>query len=159
MILTKQLIHAALNWGSPNRHQCKILGIAYPLPGGWLRDLVGANMTDETYARLVALKKPLKKPVDNVPQGIVRDDQHNFGRPRLEQSGVGTLVITRRFLAGESVSILAEDYGTPMSEIEKAIRFEIRLKRRSKDEPKLTTDTGAEEFANAMFEENGRDLA
>lgn len=64
MTLTHKDLHTALNCGSPNRHQCKLLGISYPLPGGWLRKLIGTEMTEAEYAGLVALKKtrPVREP-------------------------------------------------------------------------------------------------
>lgn len=57
MKLTKQNIHAALNWGSPNGKQCKILGVTYPLPHGWLSALIGSEIPDADYERLCSLRR------------------------------------------------------------------------------------------------------
>lgn len=57
MILTHELIHSAFNAGSPNRHQCKMLGIKYPLPGGWLKALAGKEVTQEWFDELSSLRR------------------------------------------------------------------------------------------------------
>jgi uncharacterized protein (DUF433 family) len=172
MQLTKKNIHAALNWGSPNSKQMEILGLKSPLPHGWLKDLIGKEMSDADYEKLCALRKKGRGWQDK-PDGIACSATHNFGRPRLEKSGVGTLAITDRFMAGESISDLAEDYGVPMSEIEKSLRFELRLKGSTNsarlgvaDLPHQSLDAieqldgpSPETFANELFEKNGRNLA
>lgn len=66
MILTRRLLHAAMNNGSPNRHQRQMLGVPYPLPAGWLSGLVGKEMSDEDYQRLCDHRRILKN--KNVPQ-------------------------------------------------------------------------------------------
>lgn len=63
MILTHQNIHALFNCGCPNSPQMTILGVTYPLPAGWIQRLIGKTVTDETYAKLMALKGPRPKGV------------------------------------------------------------------------------------------------
>lgn len=60
MKLTHEQIHSAFNAGSPNRHQCKMLGIKYPLPGGWLKGLIGKEVTPEWFDELSALRRKRK---------------------------------------------------------------------------------------------------
>ncbi len=60
------------------------------------------------------------------PRHIVADPRHRFGRPFLSSSGVPTEVVYSRFMAGELISELAEDYETTEQEIDEAIRFQSR---------------------------------
>lgn len=63
--------------------------------------------------------------VDSSPKPIVIDPRIQFGRPCIAGTGVPTSAIVERFKAGDSVKLLAEDYGRNTSEIEAAIRYEI----------------------------------
>lgn len=56
---------------------------------------------------------------------VHRDDRMRFGRPYTEPSYISTNVFRDRFMAGESLSELVEDYGCEMEEIETALRFEL----------------------------------
>jgi uncharacterized protein (DUF433 family) len=55
---------------------------------------------------------------------IAIDPAVSFGRPVLTGTGIRTLVILDRFIAGDTPEELAEDYGRPRAEIEEAIRWE-----------------------------------
>lgn len=61
------------------------------------------------------------------PKTIVIDPQVSFGRPVLAGTGIPTAVIAERYIAGESVDDLADDYGRRRLEIEEAIRCELSL--------------------------------
>ncbi|HXH83663.1 MAG TPA: DUF433 domain-containing protein [Candidatus Tectomicrobia bacterium] len=58
------------------------------------------------------------------PRLIVIDPRVSFGRPVIEGSGVPTLAIYERYLAGDSPEHLAADYGRDLAEIHEAIRCE-----------------------------------
>jgi uncharacterized protein (DUF433 family) len=51
----------------------------------------------------------------------------NFGKLSLVRSGIGADAIRDRFIAGEKIVDLAEDYGAESDEIEEAIRWHERL--------------------------------
>ena len=61
------------------------------------------------------------------PRVVVIDPRVSFGRPVLVGTGIVTAVIAERYKAGESVDDLAEDYGRDRSDVEEAIRCELRL--------------------------------
>lgn len=81
---------------------------------------------DET--GLAARLFPLRRMSDaaHAPKSVVIDPCIAFGKPVLTGTGVPTAVIFQRFDAGESIAELAEDYGFPPSQIEEAIRYELR---------------------------------
>ncbi len=58
--------------------------------------------------------------------GIVVDPLVNFGRPVVATLGVRTDTFVDRFVAGVNLEDLAEEYGTSLSAIEEAVRFENR---------------------------------
>ncbi len=145
MILTRQNIHAALNWGSPNAKQCELLGLTVPLPSGWLSKLVGSEMGEEQYARLIALKKPLKP--RNVPQQAQVDGDKQGQIDWLK----GRLAWAVQFIE----ALEPEGNG----------RFALNFDKapwHSADEwlvdAKKLLDA-PERFANELFEQSGRDLA
>ena len=55
---------------------------------------------------------------------MVVDPQRSFGRPVVIGAYVRTGVIKDRFLAGDSMAEMADDYRVSVAEIEEAIRFE-----------------------------------
>lgn len=61
----------------------------------------------------------------NEPKSIVLDPTLAFGRPVLAGTGIATVVVAERFKAGESIQVLAKDYGRDYHEIEEAIRWEL----------------------------------
>jgi uncharacterized protein (DUF433 family) len=59
------------------------------------------------------------------PPGIVAiDPQMQFGRPCIVGTRITTEIIMERYLAGESVQDLADDYDCSVEAVEEAIRFE-----------------------------------
>lgn len=48
----------------------------------------------------------------------------SFGRPVITGTRIPTSIVAERFIAGESIDELADDYGREKSEIEEAIRYE-----------------------------------
>lgn len=58
---------------------------------------------------------------------IALDPTLSFGRPCVASLGVSADAIANRFLAGEGVQELAEDYGATVDKIEEAIRWHDRL--------------------------------
>jgi uncharacterized protein (DUF433 family) len=61
------------------------------------------------------------------PRLIVVDPQFNFGRPCLASRAIATSMIARRYKAGETVAVLADDYSCKREEIDEAIRAELEL--------------------------------
>jgi len=57
---------------------------------------------------------------------IVIDPEIAYGRPTISGRGVPTDVIADRYLAGEPIETLAQDYGAASSAIEEALRCELR---------------------------------
>lgn len=60
------------------------------------------------------------------PRVVVIDPRMSFGRPVIAGTGISTTVIAERYVAGESMVELAKDYGRELSEIEEAVRCELR---------------------------------
>jgi uncharacterized protein (DUF433 family) len=58
------------------------------------------------------------------PHSVVIDPRIQFGRPCLAGTGIPTAIIAERYLAGDSMKLLAQDYQRQIHEIEEAIRFE-----------------------------------
>ncbi len=54
---------------------------------------------------------------------VTIDPRVSFGRPTLAESGVRTAIIVQRFRGGDSLQVLAHDYGRSIGEIEEAVRF------------------------------------
>lgn len=57
-------------------------------------------------------------------RSVVIDPYISFGNPVIAGTGIPTTVIASRFLAGDSVTDIATDYGRETFEIEEAIRYE-----------------------------------
>jgi uncharacterized protein (DUF433 family) len=58
---------------------------------------------------------------------ILVDPRVGFGQPLIYPSGVRTETVVDRFLAGERMGAIAEEYGLTRELIEEALRFENRL--------------------------------
>ncbi len=57
MTITHETAHALFNMGSPNSAQLHLLGLPpYPLQKGWMKDLVGREVPDDLYQKVLALK-------------------------------------------------------------------------------------------------------
>ena len=54
------------------------------------------------------------------------DPRLSFGRPVLVGTGIPTAVIAERYKAGETIAELAEDYHRTSTEIEEALRCELK---------------------------------
>jgi uncharacterized protein (DUF433 family) len=67
-----------------------------------------------------------EKPRTEEPRLIVIDARISFGRPVLHGTGIAVEILAERNRAGDSIDALAEDYGRPRDEIERAIRWELR---------------------------------
>ncbi len=64
MRLTEELIRAGMTGGLGVSHaQARILGIPVPLQKGWLRGLIGTEVTEDTYQAFVEAKKTAVPPV------------------------------------------------------------------------------------------------
>lgn len=61
------------------------------------------------------------------PKAVAIDPRISFGRPILLNAGVMTAVISDRFMAGDSVAEMAQDYDVAEAEIDEALRFTQRL--------------------------------
>ena len=61
-------------------------------------------------------------------QAIVIDPAVSFGRPSLSNTGIPTAILAERYKAGDSIAMLAEDYGAQREAVEEAIRCELELK-------------------------------
>ena len=57
---------------------------------------------------------------------IVIDPRLSAGRPVIAGTGLATELIAERYKAGESITVLARDYGRENSEIEEAVRCELK---------------------------------
>ena len=64
-----------------------------------------------------------KRPEQHV--AVVIDPRISFGYPVLDGTGISTAVLAQRYLAGDSIDDLADDYGSPKNAIEEAIRREV----------------------------------
>jgi len=61
---------------------------------------------------------------DNAPRFVAIDPRLAFGRPVIAGSRVPTREVGERFWAGDSITVLAEEYGRSATEIEEAVRWE-----------------------------------
>ncbi|WP_437483271.1 DUF433 domain-containing protein [Sorangium sp. So ce1014] len=64
--------------------------------------------------------------IGSQPKTIVVDPRRGFGQPVLAGTGIEARIVTERYRAGESVRLLAKDYGVEIEKIEDAIRCEMR---------------------------------
>lgn len=60
----------------------------------------------------------------NEPKFVEIDSRKAYGKPVLEGTGIPTAILAERFYAGDSMKVLANDYGKPIEQIEEAIRYE-----------------------------------
>jgi uncharacterized protein (DUF433 family) len=61
------------------------------------------------------------------PHIISIDPKIRFGKPCISGTRIPTAIIVERHQAGDSINLLAEDYGRKAEEIEEAIRYEGRI--------------------------------
>lgn len=57
--------------------------------------------------------------------GVTVDPEVSFGRPTIKGTGIACAVIASRFLAGDNMSDLADDYRLTFGEIEAALRWHL----------------------------------
>ena len=61
------------------------------------------------------------------PRNVVINPYVSFGKPVITGTGLPTRVVAERFKAGDSISLIARDYGRKEEEIDDAIRYELRI--------------------------------
>ncbi len=60
------------------------------------------------------------------PKTIVVDPRRGFGQPSIAGTGIEARIVASRYRAGESILLLAKDYGVAQEQVEDAIRCETR---------------------------------
>lgn len=60
------------------------------------------------------------------PKVVSMDSSISAGRPVLSGTGIVTKVVAERYLSGETVEALANDYGRDSKDIDEVLRFELR---------------------------------
>lgn len=63
---------------------------------------------------------------DDDPRSVMLDARINFGAPVVANTGISTRIIRARFLAGDAIPALAEEYRCDQGTLENVIRWEIR---------------------------------
>jgi uncharacterized protein (DUF433 family) len=66
-----------------------------------------------------------RKRVETSPKLVAIDPRICFGKPCISGTRIPTAIIAERLEAGDSVALLAEDYGRRPEEIEEAVRYEL----------------------------------
>jgi uncharacterized protein (DUF433 family) len=61
------------------------------------------------------------------PRIISIDPKLRFGKPCIAGTRIPTAIISERHQAGDSIDLLAKDYGRNAEEIEEVIRYEGRI--------------------------------
>ncbi len=74
--------------------------------------------------RAVRLYPFLRASGHRANKSVVIDPYVSFGNPVITGTGIPTSIIASRFIAGDSVTDIASDYGRQTFEIEEAIRYE-----------------------------------
>jgi uncharacterized protein (DUF433 family) len=69
-----------------------------------------------------------RKPFQESPKAVLIDPSISFGRPSLDRVFVPTAEIAGRYKAGDSIELLADDYGCSKSEIEEGLRCELEYR-------------------------------
>lgn len=54
---------------------------------------------------------------------VVTDPDRSFGQPILDRTGVRVSVVVGMFLAGESIAVVAEEFGLTVEEVEVCLRY------------------------------------
>lgn len=99
-------------------------GGQHVLPGVMDRYLTRIERDAESIARRFF---PFTRPPnhEHQPKIISIDPMVAFGRPTIHGSGVATEVIATRFVAGDSLTTLHDDFGIDLSSLEEALRWEL----------------------------------
>lgn len=61
-------------------------------------------------------------------EGIVSHPQISSGMPTVARGRIRTDVLRGRFVAGETIGELAEDYHLTILEVQDALRYELRIR-------------------------------
>lgn len=88
------------------------------------RNAAGVPMRLYPFTRKMTDDAPAS--VHLAPTSVVIDPRVQFGRPCLRGTGIPTAVIHERWLAGEDMESIAEDYGRELADVQEALRFEDR---------------------------------
>jgi uncharacterized protein (DUF433 family) len=67
-----------------------------------------------------------RRKIEESPRLVAIDPTIQFGKPCISGTRVPTAIIAERHEAGDSIALLAEDYGRSQEEIEEALRYESR---------------------------------
>ena len=63
--------------------------------------------------------------IEEAPRLVVMNPRVQFGRPCIAGTGIPTSVIAERYIAGDSIHELAQDYGQEGAAIEESLRYEF----------------------------------
>lgn len=96
-----------------------------------IRDVIGPHLERIDWDKAGSLLRlwPMTRSGESLspqPKVVTIDPRVSFGRPVLAETGVRTGIIVQRFRGGDSLQVLARDYGRTIGEIEDAVRFETR---------------------------------
>jgi uncharacterized protein (DUF433 family) len=61
------------------------------------------------------------------PKNVVINPYVSFGKPVITGTGLPTRVVAERYKAGDSIPLIARDYGRKEEEIDDAVRYELRI--------------------------------
>ncbi len=75
----------------------------------------------------VRLYPVTRRQVEQAPRVISIDPRIRFGKPCIAGTRIPTVIIAERHEAGDSIALLAKDYGRSSEEIEEALRYESRV--------------------------------
>lgn len=91
------------------------------------------------------MKRYGEKPIQLGPGVTVHPHIHS-GAPCVSGRRIATSLVEQRFLAGESVASIAEDYAMDSAAVENALRYELR--RRTQRKPEYTAECTCREGKN-----------
>jgi len=77
--------------------------------------------------RLFPFTQRRQSQLEKSPRFVSIDPKVQFGKPCIAGTGVPTAIIAERYKAGDSIALLAQDYGREEQEIEEAVRYESRI--------------------------------
>lgn len=75
---------------------------------------------------LAARVYPIVRASGDQPKTIMIDPEFGFGRPVIANTGIRIEALVERYMAGETIPEIAEDYGVPAESVDDAIRSEVR---------------------------------
>ncbi|XXX75944.1 DUF433 domain-containing protein [Sorangium sp. So ce134] len=127
----RPLIHASFQTDGANlfvQHADRLLNVSVE-GQAVLREVLDASLAridweGDLAARLYPWVRSSE--IGSQPKTIVVDPRRGFGQPVIAGTGIEARIVTERYRAGESVLLLAKDYGVEIEKIEDAIRCETR---------------------------------